>query len=1028
MTRWPRPVVLLMVLAASTAGTSLGYDSKCYTDEGLVCEEGYAPPRSRMRPPAGCATCPPPEHAVVWDAAFAVSGLDPSLAAPFVLRNFSSDADLGTGGFRSVAPVLNGAQAAVRRTTTIGEMAQLPDFSWSLWDWAQGNETCPAFADVSAEDCHSFRTHMGALNSSHFPPQSRTFYEHYHQLALARAADCTTLAGAVSSVADRMDPWVLACEKEALLLEAIGQHYLQDAWSMGHMWERWGGPEISDFGGDRGLALAVGAVSGMVHGARAILDDLIDDLIGWSPPVPVTDDPMCAPHPDVDFVASGGTAAFDGAGDYYFLPYIAVQSAYDVQYDTMVGCAVDGMRAVYGATAMRHGTMGWPSNVNQSLSVLSDACWGQRATNQALATGWGVHIGPSPNQQPLITARDTLMLMAVVQFATGSGGAGLLSPATQGTLSRDVSWNGALVLARARQDPAGTASASAGLLPLAGIDVNSQYGGTAAAPASYSEPALPWRIDQTDPEGPRKQLLNLAFADAHAADRCQDLSGDELAGYVSAATSALASNAPNAAALCSQCVQMIAPHLRVGADASDYDATREPLCNYTNPGSAMTYSGDVRPTGSLTSVARSVCGCGRLLVTSRTSFSGGLALFDSAGEEVEHIAVGSGAPGDLLPAQGGLRDVAVGGPLGAFAYATSADGALHVYALSGGGETEIDQDDDANTTTAGAPQGISRLALGIEPRGAALAHTTPHLLIATQTELLVIDPEPPMTIVSALNATALGLESNERPYDIAITPDDRRAYVTLYGNGFNQVASRVLALDLPAILAGNLTPAVVVASIDTGADTNNQLLAMSNDGTRLAVTCPNTNRIALIDTATDALWDINLSTPTFNDQFYVDLSHEPSNTPTAVAWSPDDSAIYAGYASGPNGSSLSGAGTVRKCVMGDPDCWHAVGVGGAVRALDVRGAGAAQMVYVGDASGGITPLAASLFEADASTTGVDNDGYEDGTGGCLSNFGGFNRAEPCPPAAILGLNPPYDPENPGSQAVNALQVGVLIAL
>jgi hypothetical protein len=31
---------------------------------------------------------------------------------------------------------------------------------------------------------------------------------------------------------------LMACETEAKVLEAIGQHYLQDAWSMGHLWER----------------------------------------------------------------------------------------------------------------------------------------------------------------------------------------------------------------------------------------------------------------------------------------------------------------------------------------------------------------------------------------------------------------------------------------------------------------------------------------------------------------------------------------------------------------------------------------------------------------------------------------------------------------------------------------------------------------------------------------------------------------------------------------------------------------------
>lgn len=91
--------------------------------------------------------------------------------------------------------------------------------------------------------CHEYFPHIGMLNSNHMVPQARRFYDHYHRLALQRAAQCATVFDDLSAAhRDRFRPYVLACEKQALALEAVGQHFLQDAWSMGHMWERWGGP------------------------------------------------------------------------------------------------------------------------------------------------------------------------------------------------------------------------------------------------------------------------------------------------------------------------------------------------------------------------------------------------------------------------------------------------------------------------------------------------------------------------------------------------------------------------------------------------------------------------------------------------------------------------------------------------------------------------------------------------------------------------------------------------------------------
>jgi hypothetical protein len=184
------------------------------------------------------------------------------LLRDFSLRTFAQDLTLtgeATGlTYDSVKPVDFGAERTRTRTMSVPEFAALPDFSYSLTDWVTGNEGCDPYSDTDFERCHQFTTHMGALNSSHFVPQSRRFYEHYHLLALDRAAACAALEDSLEAAqpgaADRFESVLLACETEAMVLEAIGQHYLQDAWSMGHMWERWGGPELADH--PEGLAAA----------------------------------------------------------------------------------------------------------------------------------------------------------------------------------------------------------------------------------------------------------------------------------------------------------------------------------------------------------------------------------------------------------------------------------------------------------------------------------------------------------------------------------------------------------------------------------------------------------------------------------------------------------------------------------------------------------------------------------------------------------------------------------------------------
>ena len=44
---------------------------------------------------------------------------------------------------------------------------------------------------------------------------------------------------------ERFTEYWRQCETEALAIEAYAQHYMQDSFSSGHMWERWGATESS---------------------------------------------------------------------------------------------------------------------------------------------------------------------------------------------------------------------------------------------------------------------------------------------------------------------------------------------------------------------------------------------------------------------------------------------------------------------------------------------------------------------------------------------------------------------------------------------------------------------------------------------------------------------------------------------------------------------------------------------------------------------------------------------------------------
>ncbi|MBI2892125.1 MAG: YncE family protein [Deltaproteobacteria bacterium] len=999
----------ILAVAAILPGSAAAWNSRCYLPDGTRCPDGYAQARNRWR---GVQT----EHLAIWDYSLARSGLPASLNEELTLIHYSDDAQLSAGAleYETWRPVRSDAKARRQRTLTPGEMAMAPDLTWSLWDWATGNETCPPESSWTPVACHEYATHMGPLNSSHFLPQARDFYRHYHELALERAEECRNLYDEIPpDDRERLIRFVEACEKEAMVLEAIGHHYLQDAWAVGHMFARWGGPELSDWAGNQAVAFVMAGFSGLTHGAKEIVDSKLAEWRARIPQLPDrADDPMCAPAPSaepwVQYIdAIDGVSYYDGIGDIFWELLEPTVTSYSNQRDAMIGCAIQSMREVYAQTAQAHGEMNdaLADEADLSRDPSSASCWDQRATNLALGVGFGLHVGQYPGQRRLIPGGGAggVIMATVMKSLASTAGAPVLTDAEAAQFRRDAGRAGTLIAASAQTQGFNTDLARGGLGSILGIETNDDAafrhgtpGDTASPPASYVDPPLPWTLDA----GKRTEALDLVFADAHAADRCEELHTFELEALRDEASQAISVGDPSAGAKCGLCAQMAEPHLRIGRDELDYDIDREPLCALTSVNADLEYTGTWAVPPTTPGAARQWCGCGRLLVLSRDAFSGGVAFFSTTGGVVDPLPAGSGPSGSMLHTEGGARDVALGGPDGIRAFVPTDAGWLQVFDLLEGAEVELDADDDPATTTAGAPAGVSRLWLGAEPRGVEVLATEPVALAATDDDLVAIDTDTLEERVRIDRAT-LGLSDNERPFDVAVLPDDSKAYVTIYGPPPGAPSDRVLVLDLGDVIGGTVGPFTVLASIDTGADTNNQAIAVSHDGSKVAVACLLTDRIAIIDTATDDLWDIDPESPTWNGQFYVPDFFLPSEAPSAVAWADDDSAVYAGYLTGPQGSSIEGNGTVRKCVIGEDACWHAVAVQAPVRAIAVVGSGSARIVYVADSSGWITPIRDALFEPGLETSATDNQGLFDGTGGCVENFGGYLRARPCDSAACM---------------------------
>lgn len=588
---------LLLAIVALCAARAHAWESACFKFPNKTLEPGVlaAQPSTPCEPSAGPATArerwvgPIDEHRRLWELTREKAGLPGEVSATKSLTIFTGDSTVDIAGAQSPTLVPAPFEAASRvafRSYSLGEFTQLPDFSWSLWDWASGHETCPLEGASSLADCHDFAAHMGPVNSNHFVPQSRSYYAHYHQLALSRAADCRALRTRLSGSGSRFEPFEKDCELEALTLEAIGQHYLQDAWSMGHMWERWGSSTLTDFPGDtveekRDRAVLTALVSGFFHGARGVLQA----LPAWT--TFDVNDAMCAPWDEVQFKTLAGEQG-RGVGDAY-LETFRVGAPYALQSSTFFQCAVSGLLEVYAAAGERHGAAS-PEPGFVSVDPTSDRCFGQRATNEAVAAGAAVNLKIAGLQSSIpIDARFVSFFLPKVARASGKVP---VTPRVRNEFRFELQRVVTIARLRAKDDPQGTSLATGDWSTFMGVKPNGGYTGI----ASYIDAPWPW-----DPANERTQHLQRTFHRAHAKELCEQTTAATLDALK--ARAADASLPPDArAAACQACVELTVRHLRLGTAAS-WDTSREPLCHYLGASPAYVYAsfaGVTEPTPAAT--------------------------------------------------------------------------------------------------------------------------------------------------------------------------------------------------------------------------------------------------------------------------------------------------------------------------------------------------------------------------------------------------------------------------------------------
>ena len=892
------------------------------------------------------------EHRRIFELAVSQAGLPKSVLETQNLAVLTGDPVVQVSGaegdFSSIdVKTLETAQGAAYRSFTLDEFAQLPDFSFGLWDWARGNEKCPLqFQSLPAkystpQACHTFKSHMGAVNSHHFPPQSDQWAAHYHELAMTRASQCRTQRADIwnaepmwrrSTTDARLAAYFRACEVEALAYEAVGQHFLQDSWSAGHMWQRWGSTTLEDFPSTttkgmtpsdvewnkpenellRKLVIAeiTAVAAGTIHGSDGpIFEYILKEKNLLSP----FHDPMCYPHWGVSAVDNGQEIPV--VGDLHLhdvvggppehkdiSPYGKLDS-YDVaglagQKSKLLTCAAGSVGTVYAALADA-GTYGAPvlgAADGEAPPFDAVACKAPAATNRAMARGIDFsNIFPTKGAKKaaVISIPDEISTMARNDYGELRIAsyiiAGLQHP--HGTdLSRlyhdqtysykSLSCNSIFDCKFVDFTPPTTLYTMLGVQPNRCYSTGSKEGCTkpplgGAELSSFVDPQLPEPLPTPDPED-RTGALALAFHMSRAPALCDTVTFDQLAALPDMVAGT--KTAADRMVACQACAEWTAPFLRVGKNEKDYDTDAEPLCHFAAAKPAIVsyvYEPAVG-TADPMALARRHCGCrGLVAVTDE-----GLKRLDVtvSTSDVALKQTGKTVPVGKLP-----RDVAA-----------ASDGRLLVSNGEGQivgvrDDAEIDLDNDALNGMRLSFDGVTTW------QGIAVVN------VAGKELVLAATPTTGELIAWDLGAKALcerfsvAQVAGQGAYDVVVSADLAKVWVSL--RKVDPFSGALASLSLPALAKCNGTAQATIAWLaPPGAASGLQPMALSPDGSRLAVggrlytTCMDQVNIKPdtpidVEVGCDRVYVLDVATNTWK-KFAENLSMptRPGRYPAGVAW------------------------------------------------------------------------------------------------------------------------------------------------
>lgn len=437
--------------------------------------------------------------------------------------------------------------------------AGLADFSYSLADWVNKNAYCPPLPLDRQGDprCHVYGVFHGAMfNSSHWAKQGELNYRRLHAAALREAARARALREAVEASRAAGDlrahrDAIREAEFLAMAFEGYAQHFLQDRWAMGHMWNRWGAPDHVGYPYTNKISTGamIGGMVGLIHGAEAVVH---------------YPDAMSSPAPQ--FVATGGfsggafgvptgasitgvnemqwkfpgeTNLYGGVGDYRieallggrfgkdWLAFRYTDWALDVgdQRGWLMYCSAAGWGEVirtmgpnraggYGLQRLRLSTAG--------ARPMSSYCFKPLATNRSMRDGWGfkssAEAASDVTSAPGSGSYDMLISVLLrLKMMHGAGevraGDGLEPVGDRVALARITN----AIALYGRFFPDGTELADGSALPDWGAAKTSeQY-----PIASYFEPVDLRSLPERSEDGRDRQSLLGFFNRAHAGHFCR---------------------------------------------------------------------------------------------------------------------------------------------------------------------------------------------------------------------------------------------------------------------------------------------------------------------------------------------------------------------------------------------------------------------------------------------------------------------------------------------------------------------------